>query len=281
MSRTRKAWCAFGVGLVCLSTLGQREVTAAPPAAAARPTSPEVARRLERLRLQLDGQEPSAVAAALESIGTERFQEAAPVLGDFINRGATPELIAGAVKSAGALKATELLPIVAPLIAHRDKEVRRRVVEALALTGGPDAIAALRRGLRGPDAAVRGAASSALGDLHAVEALPDLFKAFERNVGEAASAIGQVCDAAACRKFADTLGRSPFDLVTSGFDQIFFRPSREVPEEVKIEILQKLAALQTNEVNKYLAELEKRSLDEWSPKLRKALDRAVKQTGGR
>jgi len=239
------------------------------------------ARRLERLRLQLGGDNPATAAAALESIGAERFEPATGLLRDFINQGSTPDLIALAAKAAGMLRAAELAPVVAPLVAHRDEEVRRRAAEALIQIGGPRAVEALRAALRGPDARVRGIAAAGLGDLGAREALPELFKAFDRNVGEAASAIGQVCDPDACRKFLASLGKAPFDLVTSGFDQMFFRPASELPDDVKIDVIDALAKLQTNEVSKYLAELRARSgAAEWTPALQKALDRAIKRTGG-
>jgi hypothetical protein len=282
MSRTRNHLCAIGcVGLLGVGALIALDVVAAKPAPAMTPrTDPETTRRLERLRLQLAAQDPATILAAFEAIASEKLEAAAPLIRDFIRRGASAELIASAVQTTGKLKLKDLASVIAPLISHRDKEVRKRTVDALVQLGGPDAVQALRRGLRGPDPAVRGAAASGLGDLGAKAALPDLFQAFARNVGEAATSIGLVCDPDSCRKFAATLGSAPFDLVTSGFDQMFFRPPAELPDEVKIEVLQKLAALQTNEVSRYLAELRKRSPEEWTPKLKKALDRAIKETGG-
>lgn len=259
-------------------------VTVAPEVYGAKPgakVDAATARRLERLRLQLGGDNPATTAAALELIGAERLEPAKDLLVDFINHGSTPDLIALAVKAAGMLRSAELAPVVAPLVAHRDEEVRRRAAEALIQIRGPRAIEALRGALRGPDARVRGIAAAGLGDLGAKEALPELFKAFDRNVGEAASAIGQVCDPDACRRFLASLGKAPFDLVTSGFDQMFFRPASELPDDVKIDVIEALAKLQTNEVSKYLAELRARSGSaQWTPALKKALERAIKRTGG-
>lgn len=235
---------------------------------------------LAALQKQLASGDRLLVMGALGRIGGEKIAPAGVLIVDFIKRGSTPELLAAAASAASQLNDRQLAEAVAPLVHHRNAEVSRSAARALAQLGGAASIRALREGLRGPDAAVRGICAGGLGELGARDALPDLILAFERNIGEAATAIGQVCDPTRCKEFSERLGKAPFALVTSGIEQILFRPTQEIPEQLKVEIITHLAALRTNEVHRYLAELRQRWPDEWGEPLRKALDRAIKETGG-
>ena len=97
---------------------------------------------------------------------------------------------------------------------------------------------------------------------------------------EAAAAIGQLCTGDQCDKLADKLGKLPFDVVTSGLEQVLGRPASDISDDAKIKIIGKLRELGTAEGNRFLKEVEKRLPKEASPRLRQAVDQAIKATNG-
>jgi hypothetical protein len=99
-------------------------------------------------------------------------------------------------------------------------------------------------------------------------------------VGEAAAAIGQICEPTDCENFASRLEKQPFDIMVSGFDQILFRPAKQIPDDEKIRIVGRLRELGTREAGKYLADVAGRWPKGWSKRVKQALDSAVKATGG-
>ena len=74
------------------------------------------------------------------------------------------------------------------------------------------------------------------------------------------------------------MGKLPFDVVTSGLDQILFRA--DAPEDLKLKVIGKLVELGTAESNKFLKEVDKRMKKAGSPRLRTAVEQAVKSTMG-
>jgi hypothetical protein len=147
-------------------------------------------------------------------------------------------------------------------------------VKALARTRGPEAVAAFRQGLRSSDAAVRGDSAAGLGALAAVEALPDLLVALDRGVVEAAGAIGELCDPAACGDFTRRLGALPFDVVTSGLEPILFRRP-PLSDELLLEVVRQVRALATPEAVRFLAGVRSRGPASGSKGVKRALDAGV------
>jgi hypothetical protein len=104
---------------------------------------------------------------------------------------------------------------VAPYVRHRQPALRLAAARALAKTGGPDAVAALRGALRGSDVRLRREAAQGLSGLSAKEAVADLFAVLNKEVPEAAAAVGVLCVPADCRKLVELLGKLPFDVMPS------------------------------------------------------------------
>jgi hypothetical protein len=113
-------------------------------------------------------------------------------------------------------------------------------------------VSALRSLLRGNDASLRKLAASALAGLDATEAVPDLFAVLGKDVPEAAGAIGELCKPNECQKLVDLLGQLPFDVMQTGLEPMLLRPETEIPEAFKLELLERLRKLQTNEVSVFL-----------------------------
>ncbi len=236
----------------------------------------------EHIKAELESGDEARMIAALTSVAKAResAKAAAPYVEALLRRGASSKVLVEALKAAGEMKQPSSSAAVAPYVRHRDKTLCRGAARALVKTGGPDAIAALRHALHSPDAAVRGIAASGLGTLGARDALPDLFIALDHRVGEAAASVGLLCEPEECEKFATRLGKQPFDVMTSGFDQILFRPPDKMSDDEKIRIVGRLRELGTAESGKYLADVASRWPKGWSKRVKQAIDSAVKATGG-
>jgi HEAT repeat protein len=205
---------------------------------------------------------------------------AAPAVADLLARGLGETTTVQAIATLADLESAEGSPVLAQYSTHRTISIRRGAVKALARTRGPSATSALRRALSDPDDQVRGAAASGLGAIKARDAVPDLFVALDHKVNEAAAAIGQICSPEQCDQLAAKLGKLPFDVVTSGLDQVLFRPTAEVSDETKIKVLGRLREIGTMESNKFLKDVQGRLPKNTSPRVKQAVDGAVKATSG-
>jgi HEAT repeat protein len=234
------------------------------------------------LKEKLKSNDAAAVQSALEElrIAGRAGASLAPDVAAILDRGTTPQLSVSALDALGDLEVEATSPSIAPYTRHRDNQIRRAAVRALAKTKGAAAANALRRALSDPDAQVRGFAASGLGGIKAHDAIGDLFVALDHRVGEAAASIGQLCAPTECAQFSDHLGRQPFDFMTGGFDQILFRPTSEIDDDTKIKLIGKLRELGTKEVNAFLRDVKKRWPAKDSQRVKYAIDQAVNATGG-
>jgi HEAT repeat protein len=235
-----------------------------------------------KMKTELESGDSARMIAALEELikAGEGGTSAAPYVASLLKRGASSDVLLKALEAAGALKQESTSSAVAPYVKHRLSDVRHAATKALIKTKGPDAVKALRGALRSSDAQVRGIAATGLGALGAKESLDDLYTALAHNVGEAAEAIGQLCAGKDCEKLAELTGKHPFDVMSSGFDQILFRPEKEMPEDEKIRIVGRLRELGTKEAGKYLNDVKGRWPKDWSKRVKQAIDSAVRATGG-
>jgi hypothetical protein len=233
---------------------------------------------IDAMKKRLEGTENDAIAA-LQAIAESESPEMAPLVSDVLGRGGSEKVIAEALTTASKLKVESLSANVAPYVSHRSEDIRRQACRTLLKTKGPIAVASLKQALRSPDAVVRGTAATGLGALGARDSLPDLFLAFDHGVSEAGGAIGQLCKPEECEKFAERTGRVPFDIMSSGFDQILFRPPTEIPDEAKLLLIGRMREIGTAEVAKYLADVSDRWPKEWSKKLKQVIDSAVRASG--
>jgi len=193
--------------------------------------------------------------AALDELAKQTGAGAAPaaaIVNELLGRGASLAVLTRALAAAGTLAQPASTAAVAPYARHRASELRVAATRALATTGGADAVTALRAILHGGDRASRGFAASGLANLKAKEAVPDLFAVLAKDVPEAAGAIGELCTGADCGKFVAELGRLPFDLMQTGLGPILLRPETEVSEQFKLDLLERLRKLQTEEGRKFL-----------------------------
>jgi hypothetical protein len=115
--------------------------------------------------------------------------------------------------------------------------------------------------------------------MKAKEVVGDLFVALEHKVSEAAASIGQLCSGPECDRLAAKLGSVPFDVVTSGLDQVLFRSAKDVPDELKIKIVGRVREMGTGEANRFLRDVQGRwPKKDGAPKVKQSLDQAVLAT---
>lgn len=208
-----------------------------------------------------------------------RAAEVAPSIEELLKRGASTAIVKGAIEALGAIGQASSSAAIRPYLRHRTQDLRRAAAKALVATKGPDAIAAFKEGLRSSDAGVRGYSAQGLGNLGATDALPELFLALDRNVSEAAAAIGQLCRPDECRAFAKKLGKVPFDVMTFGFDAILLRAS-PLPDDVLLETVGKIRELGTPEAGKYLVTVQGNWPKSGSAKVKQAIDTAIPSIPG-
>jgi hypothetical protein len=205
---------------------------------------------------------------------------AAPAVAEALGHGLSADLSKAAIETLGDLESDAGSVVLAHYASHRNVVLRRAAVKALTRTKGMPAPAAFKHALSDSDPAVRSTAASGLGSLKARDAVPDLFVALDHRVDEAAASLGQLCNAAQCEELVGRLGRLPFDVVTGGLDQVLFRPTAEVPDDLKIKVVGHIRELGTIEANKFLRNVQGRWPSNGSKRVRQSLDQAVLATSG-
>lgn len=262
--------------LLALAVVGSSVVSGS--IAAAAPAKGAKAFNTEAVKKQLLSADAEQIQAGLDAVkeAGAAAKPIVPTLNSVLKKGSSTALLTQVIQVTSKLEDPSSSAAIAPYVRHRVPAVRQAAAKALAHTKGPEAIKALRRGLRSRDAVVRGIAAGALGSLGAKEALPDLFNAFDHNVGEAAVSIGQLCDKKSCDQFLKRIGKVPFDIITSGLDQMLFRPATNMSDDEKIAIIGRLRELGTGEAGKYLADVGERWPKDWSKRVKQAIDAAVK-----
>jgi HEAT repeat protein len=268
--------------LLCLGALSGSAAADPPKGARNKKATPAVTVDVAALTEKLKSNDPADVQAAL---GTAKAagkgaRPLAPAIEELLRRGTQAEVAELALAALGEVGTESSAPAILPYARHRNPEIRKKALAALSRTGGAGAPAAVRAALSDPDRGVRGVAASGLGPLKVRDAVPDLFVALDHDVGEAAASIGQLCAPEECDKLTAKLSTSGLDVMTSAFEAILFRPAAEVPEETKIRIVERVRDLRTEEAGKYLRDLASRWPANESPRVRQAIEQAVRATPG-
>jgi HEAT repeat protein len=231
---------------------------------------------------KLRSQDPSEIKAGLDDarISGKAAAPAAPIIVDLLEKGLPFPLTEAAIDTLGDIESEPSSATLSWYVRHRSVEIRRAAVKALVHTKGAFAVKGLRSALSDEDPKVRGYAATGLGALKAKDAVPDLFNALDHKVNEAAVSIGQLCVLADCEKLEGRLGRLPFDIVSSGLDQILFRPAAEVSDDAKVKLLGRLRELGTGEANRFLRDVGARWPASGSVRVKQSIDQGIQATAG-
>jgi hypothetical protein len=249
-----------------------------PTARAAKPNRAPVGSKLNLAELdkQLTSGDEALALQALASIETSGDPTAAPLVEAVLARGASPALLIRAIRTLGALRQASSGAALAPYTQHRQADLRRAALRALIATRSPIAPEVLRRALRGSDPAMRAIAAQGLGELEVHAAVPELFTVLSRDVSEAAQALGALCRAEECERFAGLLGKLRFDVMQSGMVPLLLRPELEVSDEIKLRVVERLRRLATQPALNLIQTALARFPAEGSAKVRDGMTRALK-----
>jgi HEAT repeat protein len=246
---------------------------AATEAPKAVPLPPDAIKRLK-------SGDPGQIKSALDDVrmSAKAGTPAVPAIVDLLDKGLSPPLTVAAIETLGDTESAGASEALSWYAHHRTVPIRRAAVTALARTGGAAAVKALRTALSDPDPGVRGLSATGLGSMKAKDAVADLFVALDHKVAEAAASIGQLCAGNECDKLAGKLGSVPFDVVTSGLDQVLFRPPTDVSDDVKVKIVGRVRELGTGEANRFLRDVQTKWPKTWSTRVKQSIDQAVLAT---
>ncbi len=250
---------------------GQPRKKPAGPAAAALPRD-----TIKRLK----SGDQAQVKSALDDVRMSAKDGAAavPAVAELLKQGLPRALTITAIETLGDTENEGASEALGWYARHRDPGIRRAAVTALGRTRGPAAAKTLRAALSDPDPAVRGLSATGLGSLKARDAVPDLFAALGHKVNEAAASIGQLCAGPECDQLAGKLGSVPFDVVTSGLDQVLFRGGADVDDDLKVKIVGRVRELGTAEANHFLRDVQGKWGPTGSARVKQAIDQAVLAT---
>jgi len=270
--------CCCAAAVLMTYSAGVPRAEAKPPAADIPKAIPLPADAIKRLR----SGDPAEVKGALDEVRTSARAgaPAAPVIAELLEHGLTPSLTQAAIDTLGDTESEAGSVALGWYAQHRNVELRRSAVQALSRTRGAVAVKALRQALSDPDPNVRGLAATGLGSMKAKDTVADLFLALDHKVAEAAASIGQLCAGNECDRLAGKLGSVPFDVVTSGLDQVLFRPPSDVSDDIKVKIVGRVRELGTGEANRFLRSVQGKWPKAWSQRVKQAIDQAVLATSG-
>jgi HEAT repeat protein len=196
----------------------------------------------------------------LTRIGTA---EVIPPLVELLHRGVADDVLDTVVDKFGIIGRPEAIDELSSLLHHRRATVREKAVRALGQIRDNRVRALIESGLRDSDGAVRGAAAAALGEIGARSSVELLQRAFERNVPEAAEAIGRLGDAAAADRLLEAVGRAPLSVLLPGFRRFLDR--RDIADPAKLRIVEQV-------VNRSPTVQVRAFLQEWVASLPSALN---------
>jgi HEAT repeat protein len=256
-------------------------VSAAPPKSApaksAKPApSPKSKLDLPGLQKSLESGDAAQMLAALDTITKSGDAAGAPLVEALLGRGADVTVLSRAIETLGILAQPSSGAALAPYAQHRTPELRRAALRALVATKSPLAGDVLRRALHGSDASQRAIAARGLGQLNVRAAVPELFSVLPKDVAEAAQSLGQLCVGAECEKFIDLLGRLRFEVMESGMVPLLLRPQADVPDELKLKLIERLRRMATKPANQLLQTALASFPADGSPKVKTGLERALK-----
>jgi len=238
----------------------------------------------EKLAALQERIERGDVEGALDALAEARALGAdaaplAPAIEALLKDGTRVPVALAALDALGAMRSRSSNAVIGSYLRHRSPELRRAAARALVETGGPEAATALREGLRSSDEQVRTTSAEGLGRLGVETAIDDLYKALDRGLLTAASAIGALCRDEGCSGLASRAGTLETAALMAGFDKIFFRPS-PLPEELLVNLVERLRAHGRQEVEAYLERVASRWPATASQRVARALAGTAAEGGG-
>lgn len=190
------------------------------------------------------------VREAIDLLSVIDHPRVVPHLADLLRSGRPDAITNRALSALRGLAAPQSIEVLTEFTNHRRPGARRRAYQALAAIDDRRVAPLLERGLRDSDRTVRGAAALALGEIGARGSLDTLFRAFERNVIEAAIAIGKIGNASAIERYDAFLGNEPLGVMLSGYNEFLRRD--DIAHDAKKGIVERLGEVAGVMVRRFL-----------------------------
>ncbi len=260
--------------------LGVSPLAAAPKAGTGKPAAaspgPKAKLDLASLQQALESGDEGKALSALDTIAQSGEAAGAAPVEQLPARGASPKLLLRAIETLGILGQPTSGAALTPYAQHRAPELRRAALRALIATKSPLAGDVLRRALHGNDPGQRAIAARGLGELNVRSAVPELFSVLPKDVAEAAQSLGKLCTHAECERFMDLLGRLRFEVMESGIVPLLLRPAADVPDELKLKLVERLRRMATQPANQLLQTALAQFPPDGSPRVKRGIERALK-----
>lgn len=200
---------------------------------------------------RLSSDNADEVRAAIDQLTVISDAQCVPPLADLLRSGQPDAVTDRALDALRAIAHPSSIDVLTEFTHHRRAGARRRAYRALASIEDRRIPTLIEAGLRDSDREVRSAAALALGTMGSRSSLELLFRAFDRGVIEAATAIGQLGNAASVERFDGYLGRVPLSVMLAGYDQYMRRT--DINEETKIGIVTRLGEVSGRQVREFLS----------------------------
>ena len=274
----------IGAALLLPSLAGFASSAVAAPAKATPPKAakpapaapPKLKLDLASMKAALESGDEAKTLAALDTIAKSGDPAGATLVELLLSRGASVTVLSRAIETLGIMALPGSGAALAPYAQHRTPELRRAALRALIATKSPLAGDVLRRALHGNDPSQRAIAARGLGQLGVRAAVPELFSVLPKDVAEAAQSLGELCVADECDKFMNLLGRLRFEVMESGIVPILLRPKADVPDALKLKLIERLRRMATKPANDLLQQALTQFPADGSAEVKKGLERALK-----
>lgn len=235
----------------------QRRARRTAPAAAesaegAEPAAPALTvRDLPTVLPALRSTSPDEVRAAIDHLIVIDAPECVAPLAELLRSGPPDAVTDRALDAMRSLASPSSIEVLSEFTHHRRTGARRRAYRALAAIEDRRVADLLEAGLRDSDREVRASAALALGTIESRESVEILFRAFDRGVIEAATAIGQLGAQSTIERFTAHLGHAPLSVMLAGYEHYLRRT--DIDEATKIEIVNRLGEVAGRQVREFLS----------------------------
>lgn len=236
---------------------GLAKAAKAPPAETAKAagkvdaSADSLAALTAELRRAGSPQDEQAAASAAQKLGALPSAVSSELLLGELSTGLSPKVAMAALDGLAAQNppaaAAQLLPVLSLYARHRNPELRRRAVTALAAL--PDSPAAsgtvvplLIGALGDASSEVRAVAAQALGGRHEKSAEPALIKLLLRKDAAAPAALGQVGGADTARALSEMIGNVPDRMILETLGELLKRPDFG-PEQVRVQVVKTIGKM--------------------------------------